>query len=57
MTDKSIMDTARHLGGILGYDPIPEIPLVETKPMRMTRADIWPPETLAEMKQIWSEMP
>lgn len=49
----SLIQTINEFGKKLDYDPLPELPRVTTSVARMTRADVWPAETLAEMRAIW----
>lgn len=48
-TGKPTLDTFARMAGL------DALPRVETKPVRVGRADVWPPEVMAEIQRIYAE--
>lgn len=57
---RSFIELTRELGERLGgepfVNPIERAVAIATMPQRIGRADVWPPETLEEIRRIYAEM-
>lgn len=48
-----VMPLTRQLGEKLDCRPVSELPTIGERVLRPTRESYWPPETWAEMQDIW----